>query len=79
MDQGPNVSISQKGEYQAFLTGKSIVQDYIDKTDPKSLKKIVMLASPYKRCIQTAVNICKGMEELSGEIFEKTIYVCFQA
>lgn len=77
----PNCSITRKGEYQSYLTGRAIDQDYLneDEEDNSELEPVLVLASPYKRCVQTAINICKGLEVGGRKIYKNTIFISFQA
>jgi phosphohistidine phosphatase SixA len=75
-----NCSITSRGEYQSYLTGKAIDQDYMEEKDSKEDEEpLLVLSSPYKRCVQTAIGICKGLETGGRKIFKNTIFVCFQA
>lgn len=45
----------------------------------EELHPLVVLASPYKRCVQTAFSICKGLQNSGRHVYKDTIYICFQA
>ena len=84
-----NSLLSDLGKTQAFLTGLSIGKEILGESDARRFKdsevdelmganvtpgKVIILSSPYLRCIQTSFQILLGLKVAGVNTFDNTIY-----
>lgn len=67
-----NTLLSDLGKSQSFLTGMSIAKGL--KAEVKADAKILIMSSPYLRCIQTAFQIMVGMRIENINVSDTTIF-----
>ena len=70
-----NTSITKRGAIQGYLTGSFIARQIRKKKYKNSKPRILILSSPYLRCIQTAINLVSGIKSNSLSIYHDSIFI----
>ncbi len=59
------------GRIQSFLTGQHLCKEIPDVKN----KRLMLICSPYLRCLQTAENLVSGLQQTNISLYENTMFV----
>ena len=70
-----NCELTEKGKYQSFVTGRTLHQKFLPPAH-KFDEPILVMSSPYLRCVQTAFNLITALKINNRKIHKNSIFVC---